>query len=874
MSSQASIDLASDRKPAQGTAEMAPAGSGGPGRMVPHMRSWGPFLAVLVQFLLIVQLIVAFHLESVTFSRVMWLAFGGFLIHHLLPMRFRMPFFAMLSVIATVAVLRPVLGGVLLGIGLGLLGICHLPIAFGGRVGLLGVAGLALSVARAHPQWAPQLGPMWPILGSMSGLRIIVYLYDLKHRSAPFSFARSVSYFFMLPNVCFPLFPVVDYKTFATNYYQESPARIYQTGIRWMFRGVIQLLLYRLVYHFGLLEIESVFDARDVAEFMVATYLLYLHVSGQFHLIVGVLHMFGFNLPETHHLYLLASSFTDFWRRINIYWKDFIMKVFFYPAFFALRKMGTLKALALATLGSFLATWALHSWQWFWFLGRFLVTWQDVSFWAILALLVLANALNEAVSGRRRALSSPRFSLGSRLVVGLKTVGTFVVICMLWTLWSCHSVGELKILAESATRGTWIDVAVIVGGLAGLGAAGMVWGIGSREVIQGKLAAAGGPLAFWRSVAAVGAGSVGLLVLAALGATTTNPVAGKVLKAMRLDQLNGGDRARQRRGYYEELDDVRASQWAWSRLEQEPPDWVNDRMYRERKDFLRRELVPSATGMHSGAHATINRWGMHDHDYEKHKPEGRYRIILMGSSHEVGMGMPDGETFENICEDLLNDDAARSGGPKYEILNLAMGGYAVFRKLVKLEREGFAFEPDEVIFMVNSNDRSMDLISLSVVVRQHWEIPYPYFQDVFRRAGVVDTMSDVEVQRRLKSFIDEMYHWAFRRLAEQCKQRGVRLVVVYRPTPLEWDEHEPARRAAVLRPAIEAGIEVLDLSPAYRSIRDPKTLIRAPWDDHTNALGHRLLGQELHAQLAPRLRAAAGDSSGDDQGKAGQEPRN
>ena len=93
----------------------------------------------------------------------------------------------------------------------------------------------------------------------------------------------------------------------------------------------------------------------------MATYLLYLHVSGQFHLIVGLLHMFGFNLPETHHRYLLASSFTDFWRRINIYWKDFIMKLFFYPAFFALRGIGTLRAIALATLLAFFATWALHA---------------------------------------------------------------------------------------------------------------------------------------------------------------------------------------------------------------------------------------------------------------------------------------------------------------------------------------------------------------------------------------------------------------------------------------------------------------------------------------------------------------------------------
>ena len=76
-------------------------------------------------------------------------------------------------------------------------------------------------------------------------------------------------------------------------------------------------------------------------QFLLATFLLYLRVSGQFHLIVGVLHLFGFRLPETHHLYFLASSFTDFWRRINIYWKDFMMKLVYYPSFFRLQRLGT-----------------------------------------------------------------------------------------------------------------------------------------------------------------------------------------------------------------------------------------------------------------------------------------------------------------------------------------------------------------------------------------------------------------------------------------------------------------------------------------------------------------------------------------------------
>lgn len=106
----------------------------------------------------------------------------------------------------------------LIGIGLGLIGIYHLPIRFGGLVGVIAVAGVDLAFLRAHRQWFPDVSEMWVILGSMFMFRLMVYLYDLKHRTAPFSPARAVAYFFMLPNVCFALFPVVDYKTFCSTY--------------------------------------------------------------------------------------------------------------------------------------------------------------------------------------------------------------------------------------------------------------------------------------------------------------------------------------------------------------------------------------------------------------------------------------------------------------------------------------------------------------------------------------------------------------------------------------------------------------------------------------------------------------------------------
>ena len=62
--------------------------------------------------------------------------------------------------------------------------------------------------------------------------------------------ARTLSYFFLLPNVAFPLFPVVDFATFRRTYYDRDALQIYHAGVRWMLVGLTHLLAYRVVYQY------------------------------------------------------------------------------------------------------------------------------------------------------------------------------------------------------------------------------------------------------------------------------------------------------------------------------------------------------------------------------------------------------------------------------------------------------------------------------------------------------------------------------------------------------------------------------------------------------------------------------------------------
>src|SRR2546428_1700848 len=416
------------------------------------------YVVIVLQLGLVTLLLRQFQIESAAFLRLALLAFGGFAIHALLPMRYRLPFFLGLSLIGIVLVLDIGNGLSIVGIGLVLIGICHLPLSFRVRGILLVIVGALLIALRAKWLDSPVSDAVWPILGSMFMFRLIVYFYDLSHDTAPVSAVRTLAYFFMLPNACFPLFPVVDYKAFRRNYYDDDAYRTYQVGVDWMVRGVIHLILYRFVYYHVTLAPSEVTGPAQLLQYLVANFLLYLRVSGLFHLVVGMLYLFGFRLPETHNRYLLASSFTDFWRRINIYWKDFMQRIFYYPMVFRLRRLGTTKAVVVATLFVFTLTWLLHAYQWFWLRGTLLLAWQDVLFWLILGALVVVNALYELKHGRDRSLGKSAQSWRSIGVLTLKTFAPFWLICVLWSFWTADSLSEWVSL-WSALRGKYtLDV--------------------------------------------------------------------------------------------------------------------------------------------------------------------------------------------------------------------------------------------------------------------------------------------------------------------------------------------------------------------------------------------------------------------------------
>ena len=803
---------------------------------------------IALQVAIVVYLLMAFRIENTAFyNRVAPIAAVGFVVHHLLPLRFRLSFFVALSLLTIFVVFGLVQSAWLVALGLGLIVIAHLPLRFAWRVLLLAGVGGVCAVARlGYGAGRVNISSaVWPVLGSMFMFRMMVYMYDLRHQKNKPSIPRTLAYFFCLPNVSFLLFPVIDYATFKRTYYDRDAFAIYKQGVHWMVRGLTHLLLYRMIYSYGTILPTDVATGTDFVRYALANFGLYLRVSGQFHLIVGMLHLFGFRLPETHKFFYAASSFTEFWRRINIYWKDFMTKVFYMPSYFKLKKHGDAFALVVSTLIVFAATWFFHSYQWFWLLGTWLLSWTDTLFWGILAVLLCANALRETNQGRKRTTKSTHWSSRERLGYVLNTVATFTVICLLWTLWTAPTVGAFTTLI-TAPHWRLQDVALVIAVLGVV--AGGAWWTQRREqaVAQGKKTS---------TIRSALPGFAALGIVWLLGEPYVRQFYSTDLNAFfrstRIVELNTLERDQLQRGYYERIVHVnRFNGQLWDIYSRQPKEWLRlDQTDAQEKvnDPRLFRLKPNHKTNLNGIIITTNSWGMRDKDYAQTKAPNVTRIGVFGASYVMGIGVPDQQLFESFLEEQLAADTTGHGARKIEILNFAVSAYLLQHQLAEMESGDLQkFGIDVLLIIGHLTDANRAPNYLWRLLSSGQEVQYDTVRALMKAAGWNSPPSEPEARRTMRNYEDELSRVTFARMGELCRQNGWRCIYAY--TPMPFERMNENLQAELLGYAAAGGLETLDLSDVYDRY-DERKLIITEWDYHPNIRGHHIIADRLHKEL-------------------------
>lgn len=126
--------------------------------------------------------------------------------------------------------------------------------------------------------------------------------------------------------------------------------------------------------------------------------------------------------------------------------------------------------------------------------------------------------------------------------------------------------------------------------------------------------------------------------------------------------------------------------------------WVERPIYqRSANPYLRYELVPGA----SSGNIRVNSDGFRGPDYPIVKPEGVFRIIMLGDSETLSIMLSERESLAAQLEDQLNQGLAN---PRYEALNFGVEGYNTFQELEQLRVKGLKYKPDLIILNYVLND--------------------------------------------------------------------------------------------------------------------------------------------------------------------------
>ncbi|MFO0838468.1 MAG: hypothetical protein U1D55_08050 [Phycisphaerae bacterium] len=272
--------------------------------------------------------------------------------------------------------------------------------------------------------------------------------------------------------------------------------------------------------------------------------------------------------------------------------------------------------------------------------------------------------------------------------------------------------------------------------------------------------------------------------------------------------------------------------------------WPRCKIVRNDDPFLPTVMIPDSEAMHAGALIRSNHWGMRD-VCEREKPAGCKRIALLGSSVDMGWGVPHEATYEVAAEEALN---ASLTGRHYEILNFSNPGYSIIESIYQAENQTLDFSPDLILVSVNPDSyESLILDCVLGRVAAGRDAHYEFVSRILDRAGVGRGEKSADARRKLRPFRPALFHAACKYLAAWSAQSGVpvRLIVVQldigvRPETMLTDIAESAE---------DAGVRVIPLFGVLKGLSPSEAFVNAGIDEHPSALAHQRIAAALLVAL-------------------------
>lgn len=669
--------------------------------------------------------------------------------------------------------------------------------------------------------------------------RMIYYMYEMKHDDSIQWSIKNFSYFFLFPNFTMPLFPIIDFRIFRKSIEKkEIDESITLSGANLIAIAIGQLILYRVVYLYLTPGIEEINNIGTLWQFMLFSYLQVLRLMGLLNFSVGVFRVLGFDLPDIFNNMFLATGVLDYFRRINIYWKDFLLRVFYYPLVTKFKRWKLTTRMMMAGGVIFIVNWLLHDYQWFWILGSIPFKLNNIIYWGIFGVLALWGMYHELTKSNNKNKAEDSSMAG--LKYSSNVVFTFVLMMVLWSMWISQDLSTWVDMLQKGSQSMSgaISLVIIIFVVYGL----LFFGYRNRKDLSKMMNSMSGLPSSYLNTTLL-ASSILICFLA-----KNQMLVPETYFDSFLNNVESSEDASQRfKGYYDELITTNIGSSLWIDRSADNQQVRNTVKGYENHDDPRMQSLRENALIHNkySGDQKINRWGHRDKEY-KNPIEENLNVAIIGGSIEVGLSNPPESVFEFQIEEKINEINPLLG---YRSFNFSSGHHTLPQYVYTLKSLDFEyFNLDYAFIFYHLNDDKNLVKSIERVIEKDVSV------DEFD--PIIDSYLSYNkpfTEAEIKAVSNQLMDWSLPRISALCTDNNVKPVFVVLPKiafmeklDVEALASEKAKFRDTLFKQVESlGFEIIDIMDAFDH-KDLDALKTSPTNKHPNELGHTIIADELY----------------------------
>jgi hypothetical protein len=139
------------------------------------------------------------------------------------------------------------------------------------------------------------------------------------------------------------------------------------------------------------------------------------------------------------------------------------------------------------------------------------------------------------------------------------------------------------------------------------------------------------------------------------------------------------------------------------------------------------ELRPGLDTYYKLVPLRTNSQGLRDAEYAVQKPEGTFRVAVLGSSFTLPVGVELDSAFHTLLEERLNGEVS---GVSYEFINFSCGAYNPSQVVATLEHKALDYDPDLILFATTRLGAPLLLEPATLAIPEFVPSPrtYPFFR--------------------------------------------------------------------------------------------------------------------------------------------------